>query len=308
MKKIRFGVIGCGSIANEYHLPALRRVEGAQLVWACDLIEERGRPGMIVSDNGTEFTSNAILGFTDRMGIDWHYIAPGKPIQNAFIESFNGRLRDELLNETLFSNMREAREIIEHVDRAAVLAQGLASSPPALRVGVLRVVERRPDNNLLVDKAYIPPVLGCRASPVLGGFLLAGSGDGVRAVVKLAWIFQRVPVFHHQARAARVEQLVLGVPGGAVVVVFHRLQIHCSFQVARCRLIRAHAPGQVAKSVPQRGDADGAQIHLHAVSPLVLSIARASRQRKRWWVASRRFHCQSLGSAAGAGRDGRNTT
>ena len=40
-----------------------------------------------------------------------------------------------------------------------------------VRVGVLRVVERRPDNNLLVDKAYIPPVLGCRASPVLGGFL-----------------------------------------------------------------------------------------------------------------------------------------
>ena len=40
MKKIRFGVIGCGSIANEYHLPALRRVEGAQLVWACELIEE----------------------------------------------------------------------------------------------------------------------------------------------------------------------------------------------------------------------------------------------------------------------------
>ena len=43
MKKIRFGVIGCGSIANEYHLPALRRVEGAQLVWACDLIEERAQ-------------------------------------------------------------------------------------------------------------------------------------------------------------------------------------------------------------------------------------------------------------------------
>lgn len=43
MKKIRFGVIGCGSIVNEYHLPALRRVEGAQLVWACDLIEERAQ-------------------------------------------------------------------------------------------------------------------------------------------------------------------------------------------------------------------------------------------------------------------------
>lgn len=56
---------------------------------------------MVVSDNGTEFTSNAV-GFADRQRINWRYIAPGKSIQNAFIESFNGWLRDELLNETLF--------------------------------------------------------------------------------------------------------------------------------------------------------------------------------------------------------------
>lgn len=73
------------------------------------LIARRGKPAMIVSDNGTEFTSNAILGFADRMRIDWHYIAPGKPIQNAFIESFNGRLRDELLNETLFPSLSHVR-------------------------------------------------------------------------------------------------------------------------------------------------------------------------------------------------------
>ena len=73
------------------------------------LIASRGRPRMIVSDNGTEFTSNAILGFADRQRIDWHYIAPGKPIQNAFIESFNGRLRDELLNETLFPSLSQVR-------------------------------------------------------------------------------------------------------------------------------------------------------------------------------------------------------
>lgn len=53
---------------------------------------------------GTEFTSNAILGFADRLSIDWHYIAPGKPMPNSFIENFNGKLRDELLNETLFSS------------------------------------------------------------------------------------------------------------------------------------------------------------------------------------------------------------
>jgi hypothetical protein len=73
------------------------------------VIAERGRPRMIVSDNGSEFTSNAILAWADQARVDWHYIAPGKPMQNGFIESFNGRLRDELLNETLFSSLSRAR-------------------------------------------------------------------------------------------------------------------------------------------------------------------------------------------------------
>src|SRR5258708_17042496 len=51
-------------------------------------------PGSIVSDNGTEFTCNAMLAWCKETGIDWHFIAPGKPIQNAFVESFNGRMRD----------------------------------------------------------------------------------------------------------------------------------------------------------------------------------------------------------------------
>ena len=67
---------------------------------------------MIVSDNGTEFTSQAILRWSQEAGIEWHYIAPGKPMQNAFIESFNGRLRDECLNENLFSSLAEARDIL----------------------------------------------------------------------------------------------------------------------------------------------------------------------------------------------------
>lgn len=73
-------------------------------------ITERGMPKTIVSDNGTEFTSMAILKWVQDNGIDWHYIQPGKPTQNAFIESFNGRLRDECLNETLFSSLNDARE------------------------------------------------------------------------------------------------------------------------------------------------------------------------------------------------------
>ena len=58
------------------------------------LIVSRGKPTAIVSDNGTELTSNAILSWAVDVGVDWHYIDPGKPVQNAFIESFNGRLRD----------------------------------------------------------------------------------------------------------------------------------------------------------------------------------------------------------------------
>ncbi len=76
------------------------------------LIERRGKPGMIVSDNGTELTSNAILKWCAEHKVEWHYIAPGKPMQNGFVESFNGRMRDELLNETLFRNLAHARDLI----------------------------------------------------------------------------------------------------------------------------------------------------------------------------------------------------
>jgi putative transposase len=76
------------------------------------LIERRGKPAMIVSDNGTELTSNAILRWCSEHRIEWHYIAPGKPIQSGFIESFNGRMRDELLNETMFRNLIHARIVI----------------------------------------------------------------------------------------------------------------------------------------------------------------------------------------------------
>ena len=64
---------------------------------------------IIVSDNGTELTSRAILKWQNGTGVAWHYIAPGKPQQNAFIEAFNGRLRDELLNEEVFDTLNGAR-------------------------------------------------------------------------------------------------------------------------------------------------------------------------------------------------------
>jgi transposase InsO family protein len=76
------------------------------------IVSMRGKPQMVVSDNGTEFTSNAMLGWAKDNGINWHYIAPGRPMQNGYIESFNGRMRDELLNESLFIDLDQARQLI----------------------------------------------------------------------------------------------------------------------------------------------------------------------------------------------------
>ena len=73
------------------------------------LVRLYGKPACIVSDNGTEFTSKAILKWANANKVNWHYIDPGKPQQNAFIESFNGSLRDELLNEELFDSLPDAR-------------------------------------------------------------------------------------------------------------------------------------------------------------------------------------------------------
>jgi putative transposase len=77
------------------------------------IVTERGLPATIVSDNGPEFTSMAILQWVQGNGIDWHYIAPGKPQQNGFVESFNGKLRDECLNENLFSSLSDAQGVLE---------------------------------------------------------------------------------------------------------------------------------------------------------------------------------------------------
>jgi putative transposase len=88
-------------------------LSGARVARELDLvIMTRGRPTICVSDNGTELTSTAILRWSQDTQVEWHYIAPGKPTQNAFIESFNGRLRDELLNETLFYSLDHAREAL----------------------------------------------------------------------------------------------------------------------------------------------------------------------------------------------------
>jgi len=77
------------------------------------ICSQRGKPMMIRSDNGAEFTGTAILNWAYRNGVALRLIEPGKPNQNAYVESFNGRLRDECLNEHWFTSLAHARTVIE---------------------------------------------------------------------------------------------------------------------------------------------------------------------------------------------------
>ena len=87
---------------------------GARVVKVLDRIAEtRGLPGTITIDNGPEFTSRALDEWAYRKGVKLHFIRPGKPVENAFAESFIGRLRDECLNENWFISLKHARDIIE---------------------------------------------------------------------------------------------------------------------------------------------------------------------------------------------------
>lgn len=115
------------------------------------LIQTRGKPGMIVSDNGTELTSNAILTWADDSRTGWHYIAPGKPMQNGFVESFNGRLRDELLNETLFRSLPHARVALE------AWRQDYNTDRPHSRLG------------WLTPAAYAAQAASTRPTPIMTG-------------------------------------------------------------------------------------------------------------------------------------------
>lgn len=89
-------------------------IGGARVARELDMLVARyGKPLCIVSDNGTELTSRAILLWAQQNGVGWHHITPGKPRENGFTESLNGRIRDECLNEHVFESLASARRLIE---------------------------------------------------------------------------------------------------------------------------------------------------------------------------------------------------
>jgi len=87
---------------------------GARVVQVLErLAELRGLPEVITLDNGPEFTGKVLDEWAYHKGVKLNYIRLGKPIENAYIESFNGRFRDECLNENWFLSLKHARELIE---------------------------------------------------------------------------------------------------------------------------------------------------------------------------------------------------
>lgn len=95
-------------------LAADTSIGGVRVVRELDLLVAKlGKPHCIVSDNGTELTSRAVLQWAQDNQIEWHYITPGKPTENGYTESLNGKIRDECLNEEIFGSLAYARHVIE---------------------------------------------------------------------------------------------------------------------------------------------------------------------------------------------------
>ncbi|MFC3321358.1 IS3 family transposase [Mesorhizobium cantuariense] len=123
-----------------------------------ELITQRGKPRMIVSDHGTEFTSNAILAWSKDYRIEWHYIAPGKPMQNGYVESFNGRMRDELLNESLFFGLDHARSAIAEWREDFNTARPHSSLGYQTPAAYAQVITATGSDAVLMEGSAPPPV------------------------------------------------------------------------------------------------------------------------------------------------------
>lgn len=148
----------CPVIEVDTSLPGLRVVRVLERVAG-----ERGLPDSIVIDNGPEFAGKILDAWAYRRGVQLHFIRPGKPIENAFIESFNGKFRDECLNEHWFTGLQDARFTIEcwrqdynqvrpHSSLGDLTPEGFARQAAGLRSATPpsdpQLVERNNDNRL----------------------------------------------------------------------------------------------------------------------------------------------------------------
>jgi putative transposase len=112
----RFRILG---VMDQYSrqcldLVADTSISGKRVARELDkLVERHGKPETVVSDNGTELTSKAILKWAADNKVAWHYITPGRPSENGFTESLNGKIRDECLNEHLFRSLSHVRDILD---------------------------------------------------------------------------------------------------------------------------------------------------------------------------------------------------
>ena len=108
------------TILDEYtreclRITVARRITAQDVIYELgELFLERGIPEHIRSDNGPEFTARAIRQWLKDLGVKTLYIEPGSPWENGYIESFNGKLRDELLNVEIFTTLFEAQVLIEN--------------------------------------------------------------------------------------------------------------------------------------------------------------------------------------------------
>jgi putative transposase len=113
-RRLKCLTLGDDFTRESLEIEAGRSIQGQHVVDVLDRIaEERGLPAVIVMDNGPEFTGKALDEWAHRHGVKLDFITPGRPVENAFRESFNGRFRDECLNQNLFHDLEDAREKIE---------------------------------------------------------------------------------------------------------------------------------------------------------------------------------------------------
>ena len=113
-----------------------------------ELFVDRGVPEFIRSDNGSEFTAQAVRDWLQAVGVRTLYIEPGSPWENGYLESFNGKLRDELLNMEIFDTLGEAKVLV------FPLAKGLQSDPASQRLGLSAAGARGPTPQVAGTGSY----------------------------------------------------------------------------------------------------------------------------------------------------------